>query len=63
LGRRGNDVAEVADDLALGIGDFCRAVGGEQPFGSDDLGKAAFEGDGKSPGFAQESSPSPERNG
>ncbi len=50
----GDGITEAADNLARQVGEFCHAVSGKQPFGSDDLGKAAFEGDEKSPGFARQ---------
>jgi hypothetical protein len=50
----GKGVGEVSDELADGVDAFCRAVGGGSRFGSDDLGRALFEGDARSraPGFA-----------
>ncbi|GLY86247.1 hypothetical protein [Actinoallomurus iriomotensis] len=41
--RAGRGVDETSSRLADGVDAFCRAVGG-QPFGSDDLGRALFEG-------------------
>ncbi|GAA4483300.1 hypothetical protein GCM10023191_004660 [Actinoallomurus oryzae] len=46
----GKGIAEVSEDLGDGLDAFCRAMA-TRPFGSDDLGRALFEGDGRNPGF------------
>ncbi|MFF5206394.1 hypothetical protein [Streptosporangium sp. NPDC000396] len=49
----GKGVTEASDVLAAGVDAFCRALGGGQPFGNDDLGRMAFLGDpaAGAPGF------------
>jgi hypothetical protein len=49
----GQGIGEVADGLAHDVDAFARALGGGQPFGRDDLGRALFEGNpgSGSPGF------------
>ncbi|MDN3358020.1 sugar transferase [Actinomadura sp. DC4] len=46
----GKGVGAASGDLARGVDAFCRAVTA-CPFGSDDLGKALFEGEAGAPGF------------
>ncbi|WP_443156293.1 sugar transferase [Nonomuraea sp. KM88] len=48
----GGGVQDAVRDLRIGVDEFCDAMG-ERPFGSDDLGRALYEGDRarKAPGF------------
>ncbi|TDC09240.1 sugar transferase [Nonomuraea longispora] len=48
----GGGVHDAARALRVGVDEFCDAMG-ERPFGSDDLGRALYEGDRarKAPGF------------
>jgi hypothetical protein len=46
--RAGDWIGEAVDALAHGpdgVDELCRVLGGEQPFGRDDLGRALLEGD------------------
>lgn len=48
----GRGVGDASSVLADGVDAFCLALGGGSPFGTDDLGRAVFEGDrGAGSGF------------
>jgi hypothetical protein len=48
----GKGLGELVDELAVGVDAFCWELSGH-PFGSDDLGRALFEGDADAYGFVQ----------